>query len=127
VSHISVIKTRLKDERLILKALDDLGYAYDLGGGDVRGFGAHAVKVDILIRGKTILREIGLRKSGENYDLVGDWWGNSKLTRKAFENALAQRYAYHAARDQMEAQGFDLVEETSDHDGRIHLVLRRMV
>ena len=37
-----------------------------------------------------------------------------------------QRYAYHATRAKLEAQGFDLVEETQEEGGRIHLRLRRM-
>ena len=41
-------------------------------------------------------------------------------------NRLTQRYAYHVARAKLEEQGFALVTEETQQDGRIHLVLRRM-
>ncbi|HZW04363.1 MAG TPA: DUF1257 domain-containing protein [Anaerolineaceae bacterium] len=46
------------------------------------------------------------------------------IKQRDFEQKLAQRYAYHAARSKMEQQGFDLVEEAQE-GGAIRLVLRR--
>ena len=37
-----------------------------------------------------------------------------------------QRYAYYAARDQLEKQGFNLVSEETQADGQLRLVLRRV-
>ncbi|MFM9087791.1 MAG: DUF1257 domain-containing protein, partial [Cyanobium sp.] len=37
------------------------------------------------------------------------------------------RYAYHAAREALTAEGFALVEEEQQQDGSLHLVLRRAV
>jgi hypothetical protein len=38
---------------------------------------------------------------------------------------LTQRYAYHVARERLEAQGFDRVEESRDATDTIRMVLRR--
>ena len=39
---------------------------------------------------------------------------------------LTQRYAYHVAKDTLEEKGFDLVEEETEENQEIHLMLRRM-
>ncbi len=43
----------------------------------------------------------------------------------AWMERLTQRYAYHVAREQLEAKGFDLVEERVDDAETIRMVLRR--
>jgi hypothetical protein len=40
---------------------------------------------------------------------------------------LSQRYAYHATKAKLEEQGFTLVTEENQQDGRIHMVVRRIV
>ncbi len=62
-----------------------------------------------------ILREDGY------YGLVSD----GKLP--AWTQRLEQRYAYHATRDLLDQQGFELVEEQEEPDQAVRLVLRRTV
>ena len=57
--------------------------------------------------------------------MVADWWGVRDIKQDTLLSQLTQRYAYHAARVQLAQQGFDLVSETRESDGRLHLVLRR--
>ena len=53
----------------------------------------------------------------------------SDVDQKRFDMAwmmkLHQRYAYHVAREQLEAQGFGTVDEEVDDRGVIRLTLRR--
>jgi len=124
LSHITRIKTKIIEKEHLLRALDDLGYRYEEGDLEIHSAGATKTKVEI----KVIMRmsfDIGLRNTPQGYEIVADWWGVRGVHQKDFTDQLQQRYAYHATRARLEAQGFSLVEETAK-DGQIHLTLRRM-
>ncbi len=126
MSHFTRIKTHMVEKQFLLQALKDLGYTYEEGEVEVRGFAAAKTKVEIKVRAGGFLgREIGFRKAGDSYELVADWWGIGGPKREAFQQQVTQRYAYHAARTKLEAQGFNLVTEEAQ-DGQIRLVLRRV-
>jgi hypothetical protein len=125
MSHFSRIKTQIIDKRYLLKALDDLGFRYEEGKLQVGGFLGQKTEVEILIR-LPFSNDVGLRLSAGIYEVVADWAGVKGLSQKDFLERLNQRYAYHAAKGQMEEQGFTLVEEVVENTGQIRLVLRRM-
>lgn len=124
MSHFTRIKTQMVEKEYLKLALKELGYAYEEGEVKIRGFGFSRTKVDIKISTKG--HDIGFRKAGNAYDIVADWWGVRGIKKKQFQQQVTQHYAYHAARAKLEEQGFDLVNETVDQNGQIHLVLRRM-
>jgi hypothetical protein len=124
VSHITRIKTQIVEKEQLLRALDDLGYRYEEGDLVLNSVGGEKTRVEI----KVLMRmsfDIGFRKTPQGYEIVADWWGVRGVNQKEFTTRLLQRYAYHTTRAKLEAQGFNLVEETT-HDGQIHLTLRRM-
>ena len=115
-------------EEFLIQALRDLGYEYEVGDSEIRGFGSSRTVVDIRVRTKSPGYDIGFRKSGRTYEVVADWWGINDIRQEKFMREVTQRYAYHAARATVEAvQDFSLVTEEVDEEGRIHLVLRRMI
>jgi hypothetical protein len=125
MSHISKIKTQMVEQSLILQAITDLGYKYELGHFEIQGAGGKKSSIDI----KVISRfgnDIGLKKNGEFYEIVADWWGVMGTTKKEFTNTLNQHYAYLAVKSKLEQQGFMLASEEKE-TGKIHLILRRMV
>jgi len=83
--------------------------------------------VEIKIPTKSPGYDIGFRRAGNAYEIVADWWGIRDINQTQFLQQVTQRYAYHAARAKLEAQGFALVNEEVQEGERIHLVLRRMV
>jgi hypothetical protein len=125
MSHFTRIKTRMVERAHLLAALRDLGYTPQEGEVQARGFAGGRAQVEIKIptRGGY---DIGFRPTAEGYEVVADWWGVRGVKQKTFVEQLTQRYAYHAARAKLEEQGFALVTEEKQSDGRIHLVLRRM-
>lgn len=126
MSHFTSIKTKMKDKPLVLKSLQDLGLSYEEGDNlTVRGFAGQRMLVDIKIN-LQFSYDIGLRQHENGYELVADWFGVRGVNQEDLTQKLNQRYAYHATRTQMEAQGFDLVEEKVEETGQIRLVLRRM-
>lgn len=125
MSHFSRIKTQIVEKPYLLHALDDLGFRYEEGKLQVGGFLGQKTEAEIVIR-LPLSNDIGLRLSAGSYEVVADWAGVNGLTQKDFVERLAQRYAYHATKSQLEQQGFTLVEETVQNSGQIRLVLRRM-
>lgn len=125
MSHFSRIQTQFKETKYLLQALKDLGFTYDEGDQQVIGFGGQKTPVDIRVPLK-LSYDIGFRKSGGKYEIVADWFGVRGINQKDFTQKLMQRYAYHATRDKMQQQGFDIVEEKVEDTGQIRIVLRRM-
>ncbi|MBM3836039.1 MAG: DUF1257 domain-containing protein [Verrucomicrobia bacterium] len=126
MSHFTSIKTRMAQKEFLLKALKDLGYAPVEGPVDVRGYLGIRTSVEVKIATHNPEYDIGFRKVGETYQCVADWFGLREIDQTQFIDQLMQRYAYHATLAKLEEQGFAVAEET-EKDGRIHLVLRRMV
>jgi len=114
------------DKKYLLCALKDLGLPVEEGDLEVRGFAGQNVKVDIRVPLR-MSYDIGFRKVDGRYEIVADWFGVRGVKKNELPGQLMQRYAYHAALDKLEEQGFSLVEEENQQEGRIHLVLRRVV
>lgn len=125
MSHFTRIKTQMVERDYLVKALEDLGYRCQVGDVQVGGFFGERTTAEIKVRASIVGGEIGFRKTRDSYEMVADWW-RIGLKRDQFLRQLTQRYAYHAARAKLEKQGFSLVSEETQKDGRIHLVLRRM-
>jgi hypothetical protein len=110
----------------ITQALSDLGYEWERGEVQVRGFGGAKRQADIRVCMGALSAEIGFIQTPQGYDLVADWSMVRDISRERFTNQVTQRYAYHAARSQLEQQGFNLVSEETQSDGQVRLVLRRV-
>jgi hypothetical protein len=128
MSHFSRIKTQMVEKEYLLLALKDAGYSCEEGEHlHVRGYGGKQTPVDIKVSAKKFLSyAIGFRKNGKTYECIADWWGVRGIKQQQFMQQITQRYAYHAARAKLEAQGFSLVSEEVQEGDQIHLRLRRM-
>ncbi|MGH9937258.1 MAG: DUF1257 domain-containing protein [Blastocatellia bacterium] len=126
MSHFTRIKTQIVEKKYLTRALQDLNYAYEEGSVEIRGYGSTRTAVEIKIPTSNRGYDIGFRKSGDAYDLVADWYGIRDIDQKQFVQQLTQRYVYHATKEKLEEQGFALVTEEVERDGRVHLTLRRV-
>jgi len=126
MSHFTRIKTQIVEKKHLTQALRDLNYAYEEGNVEIRGYGGNRTAVEIKIPTSNRGYDIGFRKSGAAYELVADWYGIRGIDQKQFVQQLTQRYVYHATKDKLEEQGFSLVAEEVERDGRVHLTLRRV-
>ena len=125
MSHITHIKTQMKEQEYLVKALQDLGYAPEVGDLTVSELLGPKVNVEVRISSGIFGRQVGFRKSGDNYEMVADWFGSRKVRNIEFMNKITQRYAYHAALDILQDKRFSKVTEEVDQYGRLHIVLRR--
>ncbi len=127
MSHFTRLRTQIVEKQALKEALQDMGYSVEEGDLRLWGFGAGRTSVELKISTGFLSSAIGFRKTPSGtYEVVADWWGVRGIRQKAFLEQLTQRYAYRAARAKLLEQGFELVTEETQKDGRIHLVLRRM-
>lgn len=126
MSHISRIKTQIVEKEYLLQSLKDLGYLFEEGEFYIGSLGGESIQAQIKVK-LLLSPDIGLRKIGDAYEVVADWWSIRKVKKKEFIDHLTQRYAYHATRARLEAQGFYLANEEVGEKGEIRLVLRRTV
>ena len=127
MSHFTTIKTKIVEKEYLKQALSELGYTYQEGKVNIRGYRGIQTPVAIKIPTKNTGYDIGFRKADNAYEIVADWWGIRDLKQDQFLQQVSQRYAYHAAKAKLEEQGFSLVSEETQEGDRIHLVLRRTV
>jgi len=126
VSHFTKVKTQMVEKQYLLDALKDLQYQYEDGDVEISGWRGAKQRAEVKVRTSNAGYDIGFRKNGNCYEMIADWWGIQGISKNSFAEQLNQRYAYHATRAKLESQGFTLVNEDSEKDGQIRLVLRRM-
>jgi hypothetical protein len=124
MSHISKIKTRMVEKDIVLQALQDLGYHYEMGPFQLQGIRGQSENIDIKIISR-LGNDIGLRLKDNVFEIVADWWGVLGTSQKEFTDQLSQRYAYLAVTLRLQQQGFVLASE-ENKSGKIHLVLRKL-
>jgi hypothetical protein len=127
MSHFTSIKTRIVSLELLLAALKDLAIEFQTGELEIRGYQGKRTAVHVSIATANPDYQIGFRRVGDHFELVADWYGISEVKQEEFLCRVMQRYAYLAAREQLERQGFSVVEEEVGADRTIHLTVRRMV
>lgn len=128
MSHFTRLETKLVDRQHLLSALADLGYAYEEGDVSIGAYGGQRTAVDIRVPTRNPAYGMGFRREreGDAFELVADWFGVREHDREQVLASVTRRYAYRAAVDSLSQQGFGLVSEEQDDEGRVHLVLRRM-
>ena len=127
MSHFTTLKTQIVSKDHLKLALEDLDIAYEEGDLEIRGYDGIRTKVDIRIPTSNPEYDVGLRKTGDTYELVADWYGIQDIDQKTFLGQITQRYAYRVALEQLLQQDFSVVEEQIHSDNTIHITVRRMV
>ncbi|GBE13642.1 hypothetical protein BMS3Bbin14_00828 [bacterium BMS3Bbin14] len=127
MSHFTTMKTRLVNRKYLVAALKDLGFQPQEGPVRIRGYEGQETEVEVKVPTGNPEYDLGFRKVGKTYELVADWYGITDIRAKTFMAQLLQRYAYHAVSAQVQARGFEIVEDESLQDHTIHLTLRRCI
>jgi len=127
MSHFTRISTKIVEKEYLTLALQDLGYTWVEGEVEISGYQGNRTRVEMKIPTKNPGYDIGFRKTKDSYEIVADWWGIRDIKQEQFLQKLTQRYAYHATVAKLEDQGFAVINQDTQLDGKVHLVLRRMV
>jgi hypothetical protein len=124
MSHFTTIKVQIKDGSVLAESLGELGYEV-LHNVEVRGYQGNKTTAEYVIR-QSNGYDLGFRRSGDNYELVADFWG-ARIDEAAFVNAVNQKYAHKMLMQSVVDQGFDVEEEETLEDGTVRVVVGRWV
>ena len=123
MSHITKVKTHLKDGLILRKALKKLGYQIeecDLSQSRKRK------QVEFMARKGNV--SIGFKGSTEDksvYEMLADWEViNAK--RDDMINAIYQVYSQEKIMELARVKGYSLMKNTVNTKGQIEMVLRRV-
>ena len=127
MSHFSTIKTQLKEEEPLIKALINLGYTINQDDNFVKGYRGKFTAVDISMNlpGDT---KVGFKwdNNSNSYELVTDLdlW-KFEIPVERFISKVTQMYAYHTIISKTNEDGYQIVEQKNKNDGSIELVLTK--
>ena len=123
MSHITKVKTQLKDGLILRKALTKLGYQIKEQGlresGETRDLEFMARK------GST---RIGFKRCGESkavYEMLADWEA-MREHREELVNAIYQTYSQEKIIDFARVKGYSLMKNRLNEKGQIEIVLRKV-
>jgi hypothetical protein len=124
MSHFTTIKVQIKEGSVLAESLQELGYEV-LQNVEVRGYQGNKTTAEYVIR-QSNGYDLGFRRSGDNYELVADFWG-ARIDETAFVNTVNQRYAHKMLMQSVVDQGFNVEEEETLEDGTVRVVVGRWV
>jgi len=125
MSHFTTVRTELRNGDLVAKALDRLGFSFERGQVDIKGYEGQRDAAEFRLPTKDPDYDIGLRRAGDRYEVVADWWGISEHEEKAFAARLNREYAIVATTESLEKQGFREVQFSESPKGEVRILLRR--
>ncbi|MDQ3462093.1 MAG: DUF1257 domain-containing protein [Actinomycetota bacterium] len=81
MSHFTRLRTKLAEREHLLAALGDLGYAYEQGQVEIRGYQGKRAKVDVKVATSNAGYDIGFARGEGAYEVEADWWGIRDIDR----------------------------------------------
>ncbi|BBB90363.1 MAG TPA: DUF1257 domain-containing protein [Methylomusa anaerophila] len=126
MSHFSQVATKIANKEMLIRCLQDLGYEVEEQAA-IRGYRGQETRVDIAVRMRQGYDVGFVLDAGGTYSFVADWFGVQGTNEQDFVAKVYQQYALVTVMDQVNRQGFNLVEQERDANGAIRLVVRRWV
>jgi len=127
VSHFTTVKTKIKCLVTLQKVIEEMGYSFKEGATHVRGYQGDLTEAIAVIDTKSSY-DIGVVQEGDGYALVGDWemlQVRAGIEQDEFFKTLNKRYAYFKVLEEINKQGYSVVEETEDDKKVVHVRVRR--
>ncbi|MEH1873589.1 DUF1257 domain-containing protein [Nostoc sp.] len=124
MSHFTTIKVQIKHGEILHQVLQELNYQVECNT-NVRGYRGNTTQAEYVIRQNNGY-DLGFRRSGENYEIVADFWG-AKINQQQFVNSISQKYAHKTLMATVQEQGFNVEDEEVLEDGTVRVVVGRWV
>ena len=108
MSHFTKVKTKIKDEILLIKTLDNLKINWYKNKTLINQFNNEKYLCEILTKQKN-LQEIGLKKKLDNYELIYDeaFWSSS-FPISLFYEKITNHYALNLINKKLKENGFEI-------------------
>ncbi len=133
MSHITEVKTNIKNLIMLKQALKDLNIEFVEADAqnmlEIKGWNKE--KKEVLMELKTgCSYSVGvvLNEETKTYEFVADWWGletYTEVSQEEYINKITQKYAYNTVLDKIRSKGYELVNEEVDEEQNVRVVLRR--
>jgi Protein of unknown function (DUF1257) len=125
MSHFSKIKTTLKDLDILKKSLTDLSITWNTDIKMIKGYKNQNEFANLVIKQENNY-DLGFTWNGLEYQLIADlqFW-QQPWSVELFLDKITQRYAYNSIINITTTQGFQPIEEVTEENGIIKLVLQR--
>ena len=125
MSHFSKIKTTLKDLDILKKSLTDLSITWNTDIKTIKGYKNQSEFANLVIKQENNY-DLGFTWNGLEYQLIADlqFW-QQPWSVELFLDKITQRYAYNSIINITTTQGFQPIEEVTEENGTIKLVLQR--
>lgn len=117
MSHVTVMKTEFVLAQQLADALSDVDAKITSRSED-------QIAVQLKFDQKHLA--VNFKRVGKSFQIEADWWGIQNATRDRVLGKLKQRYVYRAAVATYQPQGFEVIIEHEDADGRMNLVLQKI-
>lgn len=127
MSHITRVKTEIKDADALLAALRKIGYRLQQESErrpNGAGFDRSAPRIRALKGGRTIAFEPGKEGRGP-YEIAADWQAFEESRAEVLAEIL-RAYALEKVTKAGRMRGFSVVKQGTTRNGEIELVLRRV-
>lgn len=127
MSHITKIKTELRDGDVLRKTLRKLGYQVR-DGGIIRGAYGRQSEISVEISSLMGTQAIGFSRSEykENlYAIYADWHVGERKKERII-NDIYQTYAQEKILKAARLRGYSIVKNRSNQNGQIEMVLRKV-
>nr|ARO91049.1 conserved hypothetical plastid protein [Flintiella sanguinaria] len=120
MSHLTKIKTSIRDENILQKTLSDCDLKWEK-----LYLQSHNSKPNYCVKQSNKI-DLQFNWNGEDYEMITDiqFWQQS-LPLELFLNKLNQRYAYNSIIEKGKNAGFETIKEVKNVQGTITLTLRR--
>ena len=125
MSHLSNIKTKIRNLTALKTSLTNLGIDWKEGPRAVRGYQGQTLTAEVVVE-QANNYDIGFSWNGQEYELVADlqYW-QQPLTVDGFLKQVTKGYALETILQESAKQGFQVAEKTNNQDGSIRLVVQR--
>ena len=123
MSHITTVRTKLKDGLILKKVLEKLGYR--VGGGDAGSrFVRHRLPKNLELIAEKDRFYIGFRRLRRDgaYEMLADWDG-CRGSRERMVGEIHQLYSREKILDLARARGYAVTRNQVNERGQIEMVL----
>nr|QUE29250.1 Ycf35 [Erythrotrichia welwitschii] len=127
MSHLSKIKTIIKDLDMLKLSLTDLGLDFNVSNLEIVGYNSDVCRAEIVVE-QSNNYSFGFVRNGDEYELVVDpqFW-RQPWSIESFLERLTQSYAYHSVSREGLVSGFEKVDQTLQKNGAIKLTFQRWI
>lgn len=125
MSHFTTIKTKIKDKKCLVEALQNLNYVVR-ENVPILGYQGHWHQGEVVVKTETGFDVGFVKEKGGNYTMVADWYGAARAVQRSereFLQAVQKEYATQKVIRTVTQKGYRVQSRVITETGEIKLVV----